>query len=111
MDQAFLSRPETGTRLAFLDKVLNILMPFACTRRNTRTVKTPALAILVAALLGLLAGCAQYSEPASTAVAPPEQPASAGQDLDAPGKDDLAEQVARMGAIGYAARRCFLAGR
>ncbi len=64
-------------------------------------VKTPALAILVAAFLGFLAGCAQYSESESTAVAQPEQPASAGQGPDAPGKDDLAEQVARMGAIGY----------
>ncbi len=63
--------------------------------------KNPALLTFTAFFVVLLVACTQDSGPDSAAVAEPEPEARVAEELEAPPQDDLAEQVARMGAIGF----------
>ncbi len=69
--------------------------------------KTPAIATLTVAFFSFLAACTQDSGPAPAAVEAPAQALPAGEIMEAPAKDDLAGQVARMGAIGYSTGGAF----
>jgi len=63
--------------------------------------KNPALLTFTAFLVVLLVACSQDSGPDLATVAEPEREARAAAGLEAPPQDDLANQVARMGAIGF----------
>ena len=63
--------------------------------------KTLALLILNALLIGFLMACTQSGEGGSATVARPEPETGAAQESESPPQDDLAETVARMGAIGF----------
>jgi dipeptidyl aminopeptidase/acylaminoacyl peptidase len=63
--------------------------------------KNLALLILNAFLITFFAACTRGGEDESGAVATPEVGAGAAQQAEAPPGDDLAGEVARMGAIGF----------
>jgi dipeptidyl aminopeptidase/acylaminoacyl peptidase len=63
--------------------------------------KNPAPLPFTAFFVVLLVACTQDDGPNSAAVAEPEPEARAAEEVEAPRQDDLAEQVARMGAIGF----------
>ena len=63
--------------------------------------KNTALLTFTAFFVVLLVACTQDSGPDSAAVAEPEPEARAAEELEAQPQDNLAEQVARMGAIGF----------
>ena len=63
--------------------------------------KNLSLSIISAFLVIFLVACSQRGDSDATAVAEPESKAREVEGQEAPLQDDLAEQVARMGAIGY----------
>ena len=63
--------------------------------------KNPAPLTVTAFFVVLLFACTQDNGPDSADVAEPEPRARAADELEPPTQDDLVEQVARMGAIGF----------